>query len=208
MKIDFWKSSTKRNDAVKLIVGLGNPGKEYAGSLHNIGFRCVNYFARKHKIRFDKSQGKARIGIGKIAGIPVVVARPQTYMNRSGESVVRLVKKYKVKLEDLLIIYDDMDLPFGKIRIRESGGSGGHKGMNSIINELDSEEFPRLRVGIGRPTSLDSLPVDTNAGVVTYLLSNMPAEDKKAIYKILPMLNEVIYSIITEDLTTAMNKYN
>ncbi len=193
---------------MKLIVGLGNPGKDYAGSLHNIGFRCVSYFARRHKIRFDKSQGKARIGRGEIAGIPVVLARPQTYMNRSGESVVRLVRKYKVKLEDLLIIYDDMDLPFGKIRIREGGGSSGHKGMNSIINELDSEEFPRLRVGIGRPTSSNGSPGDTNADVVTYLLGDMPAGDKKAINRILPGVSEAIYTIITEDLTTAMNKYN
>ena len=189
---------------MKLIVGLGNPGKEYAGSLHNIGFRCVSYFARKHKIRFDKSQGKARIGIGKIAGIPVVVARPQTYMNRSGESVVRLVKKYKVKLEDLLIIYDDMDLPFGKIRIRESGGSGGHKGMNSIINELDNDDFLRFRVGVGRPTTVKN----SEADIIGYVLGDFTPDEKQIITRILTRASEAILCLLTEGLATAMNKYN
>jgi PTH1 family peptidyl-tRNA hydrolase len=193
---------------MKLIVGLGNPGKGYASSLHNVGFMCINYFAHKHKIRFDRVQGKARIGRGEIAGTEVVVARPQTYMNRSGESVIRLVKKYKVKIDDLLVIYDDLDLPLGKVRIRAGGSSGGHKGVNSIISALDSQEFARLRVGIGRPIATEGLPEDTKADIITYLLSNLPAEEKKAINQILPRVSEAILCIITEDLTTAMNKYN
>ncbi|MFC1900001.1 aminoacyl-tRNA hydrolase [Chloroflexota bacterium] len=193
---------------MKLIVGLGNPGKGYARSLHNVGFICVNYFARRHKIRFNKSQAKARIGTGNVEGYEVIVARPQTYMNRSGEAVVRLVKRYNIALEDILVIYDDMDLPLGKIRIRIGGSSGGHKGVKSIINELNSEDIPRLRIGIGRPDSINGLSEAKNTDVITYLLSELPPEDKKAINKVLPDVNEAIRCVITEDLTTAMNKYN
>jgi PTH1 family peptidyl-tRNA hydrolase len=193
---------------MKLIVGLGNPGKGYASSLHNVGFMCINYFAHKHKIRFDREQGRARIGRGEIAGTGVVVARPQTYMNRSGESAIRLVKKYKVKLDDLLVIYDDLDLPLGKIRIRAGGSSGGHKGVDSIISALGSQEFVRLRVGIGRPIATEGLPEDIKADIITYLLSNLPVEEKKAINQILPRVSEAILCVITGDLTAAMNKYN
>ena len=108
---------------MKLIVGLGNPGRSYANNRHNIGFMCLNQFARTRGIRFDKKQGKARIGIGEVAGTEVVVARPQTYMNRSGQSVGRLVRKFDVDLADLLVIHDDLDLPLGKIRIRHGSSS-------------------------------------------------------------------------------------
>jgi PTH1 family peptidyl-tRNA hydrolase len=134
---------------MRLIVGLGNPGQGYANSLHNLGFMCVNHFARMHRFRFDRKQAKARIGLGQVADDRVVVARPHTYMNESGQAVNRLVKKYKVELDDLIVIHDDLDLPLGRIRIRSGGGSGGHKGIESIISELGSPEFPRIRVGIG-----------------------------------------------------------
>jgi len=193
---------------MKLIVGLGNPGNDYASSLHNVGFMCVNYFARAHSIWFDKKQGKARIGEGEVAGSKVVVARPQTYMNQSGEAVSRLVRKYNISLDDLLVIHDDLDLPLGKIRIRPGGSSGGHKGVESIITELGSQNFPRLRVGIGRPISTEGLPEDTNADVVTYLLSELPLEVKKAINQVLPSVSEAILCFLTEGPTVAMNKYN
>ena len=119
---------------MKLIVGLGNPGRGYANNRHNMGFMCLNYFARTQGIQFDKKQGKARIGTGEVAGNKVVLARPQTYMNQSGQSVSRLVKKFNISLDDLLVIHDDLDLPLGKIRIRQGGSSGGHKGIESIIN--------------------------------------------------------------------------
>jgi len=193
---------------MKLIVGLGNPGPDYASSLHNIGFMCVNYFARQHSIRFDKKQAQARIGLGKVADNEVVVARPHTYMNQSGQAVSRLVKKYKVRLDDLLVIYDDLDLPLGKIRIRPGGSSAGHKGIESIIQELGSEDFPRLRVGIGRPISTEGLPEDRNADIITYLLSKLPTQVKRAINQILPRVNEAIHCVLTEGVTAAMNKYN
>ena len=192
----------------KIIVGLGNPGQDYASSLHNVGFMCVNYFARKNSIRFDKVQAEARTGSGKVAGMVVLVARPHTYMNQSGLAVSRLVKKFKVGLEDLLVVYDDLDLPLGKLRIRQNGSSGGHKGVESIIQELGSRDFPRLRVGIGRPISTEGLIEERDADVVTYLLSESPLEVKKAINQVLPMVNEAIFCIINEGVTVAMNKYN
>jgi len=140
---------------MKLVVGLGNPGRGYANNRHNLGFMCVNHFARMHNIWFDKKQGKARIGSGKIADNEVVIARPQTYMNQSGEAVSQLVKKFKIGLDDLLVIHDDLDLPLGKLRLRPGGSSGGHKGIESIITKLGSQDFPRLRVGIGRPVRED-----------------------------------------------------
>jgi peptidyl-tRNA hydrolase, PTH1 family len=192
----------------KLIVGLGNPGEEYANSLHNVGFMCVNYFARKNGIRFDKAQVDARTGMGKVAGTQVLIARPHTFMNRSGLSVSRLVSKYKIPLAGLLIVYDDLDLPLGKIRIRPEGSPGGHNGMKSIVQELGSQDFPRLRVGISRPVSIDGLPEDKNADIITYLLSESPEEVKKAINQVLPRVSEAIDCIISEGVTAAMNRFN
>ncbi len=192
---------------MKLIVGLGNPGRGYANSLHNLGFMCVNHFARTHSIWFDKKQGKARIGSGEVAGSKVVVARPHTYMNQSGQAVGPLVKKFNISFDSLVVIHDDLDLPLGKIRIRPSGSSAGHKGVESIINELGSQDFPRLRVGIGRPISTNGVEV-RDADIVTYLLSDLPPEEKKAINCVLPKVNEAIICFITEGLNIAMNKYN
>ncbi len=186
---------------MKLIVGLGNPGNEYASSLHNVGFMAVNYFARKNGIRFDKKQAESRTGTGKVAGIQVLLARPQTYMNHSGLAVSRLVKKFKIGHEDLLVVYDDLDLPLGKIRIREGGSTGGHNGIKSIINELGGQDFPRLRVGIGRPGAKES-------DVIPYLLGETHPEIKKAINEVMPTVNEAIFSFITDGVTVAMNKYN
>ena len=120
---------------MKLIVGLGNPGRGYANNRHNVGFVCLNHFARMQGIRFDKKQGRARIGSGEAAGSEVVIAKPQTYMNRSGQSVSLLVKKFNVSLNNLLIIHDDLDLPLGKIRIRRGVGWTTHKGVKVIVND-------------------------------------------------------------------------
>jgi len=193
---------------MKLIVGLGNPGRGYASSLHNVGFMCVNHFARTHGILFDKKQAKARIGSGKAAGFEVVVARPHTYMNESGQSVSRLVKKYKVSLDDLVVIHDDLDLPLGKLRVRPDGSSGGHRGIESIIAELDSQEFLRVRVGIGRPVIDDGSAQVTDADIVTYLLSDLPVEVKRTITQVIPKVSEAVFCLLTEGLTAAMNRYN
>jgi len=163
---------------MKLIVGLGNPGRTYANNRHNVGFMCLNHFARTQGIRFDKKQGKARIGTGEVAGYKVVVAKPQTYMNLSGQSVSLLVRKFDINLNDLLVIHDDLDLPLGKIRIRSGGSSGGHKGIDSIINELGSQDFLRLRVGIGRPIKNEGSAEFSEDEIIAYVLSDFTPDEK------------------------------
>jgi PTH1 family peptidyl-tRNA hydrolase len=187
---------------MKLIVGLGNPGRDYANNRHNIGFICLNHFARTHGIRFDRKQGRARIGMGKVAGNEIVLARPQTYMNLSGESVSRLVNKFNINLNDLLVIHDDLDLPLGKIRISQGSSAGGHRGINSIINCLESQDFIRLRIGIGRPEEI------SEDDVITYVLSDFTPEQKQAITPVIPRVSEAILCLLTESLATAMNKFN
>jgi len=189
---------------MKLIVGLGNPGRVYANNRHNIGFVCVNYFARTEGIKFDQKKGRARIGIGRVAGNEVVLAKPQTYVNLSGESVSQLVKKFNISLNDLIVIHDDLDLPLGKMRISYGSSSGGHKGVESIITELGSHDFVRLRVGIGRPTK----PVLSEADIIAYVLSDFTPEQKQAIVQVIPKVSEAILCLLTEGLTPAMNKYN
>jgi PTH1 family peptidyl-tRNA hydrolase len=135
----------------RIIVGLGNPGREYAKHRHNVGFMIVDRLADQHHLKFNRMMNKAIIALGEIAGHKVLVAKPQTFMNLSGESVGPLVKFYKAALGDLLVIYDELDLPLGQLRMRPKGSAGGHNGMKSIIARLGSDAFPRLRVGIGRP---------------------------------------------------------
>jgi len=190
-------------DSIKLIVGLGNPGRVYSNNRHNTGFVCLSYFARKQGIRFDRKQGQARIGIGEIAGNKVVVARPQTYVNRSGESVIRLVKRFNISPENLLVIHDDMDLPLGKIRIRHNGSSGGHKGIESITGYLGSRDFLRIRIGIGRPATETS-----EADIIAYVLSGFTPDEKRILNQVMPTVSEAILCIFTEGPTVAMNKYN
>ena len=192
---------------MKLIVGLGNPGRGYANNRHNVGFVCLNHFARKQGIRFDRKQGKARIGTGEVAGSKVVLARPQTYMNLSGQSVSRLIKKFNINLDDLLVIHDDLDLPLGKIRIRYGSSSGGHKGIDSIISSLGSQDFSHLRVGIGRPTT-EGFAETNEADIVAYVLSNFTSEEKQIVVQVIPRVSEAIYCLLSQGLAVAMNKYN
>jgi PTH1 family peptidyl-tRNA hydrolase len=193
---------------MKLIVGLGNPGLFYAHHRHNIGYMCVNRFAREHQIRFDKKQGLARTGKGEINGEEVVLARPQTFMNNSGEAVSRLVKKYKIDLADLIIIHDDLDLPTGKIRLRRGRGSGGHKGIESIITHLGKGNFYRVRVGIGRPEITENSDIDKEQAVIDYVLNNFTRREKKIINGVILEVSRALLCLITEGIDAAMNKYN
>jgi PTH1 family peptidyl-tRNA hydrolase len=191
---------------MKLIIGLGNPGKTYAHNRHNVGFQCLNHFSRLHSIRFDRRQCQARVGIGKVSGEKLVLAKPGTFVNLSGKSVACLVNKHHIPLSNLLVIYDDLDLPVGKIRLRQSGSSGGHKGMNSIISALGSEGFPRIRVGIGRPqTERQSLSEDA---VVDYVLSDFSRQEEAIIKPIIAHVAEAIDCFLTEGIDAAMNKFN
>ncbi len=191
---------------MKLIVGLGNPGRIYARNRHNIGFMCLRHFAKTQGIRFDKKQGQARTGTGEVAGNKLIVARPQTHMNLSGESVIRLVNKFNISLKDLLVIHDDLDLPLGKIRIRRGVGWTGHKGVRSVAKELGSGDFSLLRVGIGRPA--EGSAEDREAEVVAYVLNDFTPEERKTITQVIPKVSEAILNLLSEGLTAAMNKYN
>jgi len=193
---------------MKLIVGLGNPGRGYANNRHNVGFVCLNHFARMQGIRFDKKQGRARIGLGEVAGSQVVVAKPQTYMNLSGQSVSFLVKKFNINLNDLLVIHDDLDLPLNKIRVRQDGSSGGHKGVDSIIIELRSQDFIRIRVGIGRPVKNEGFTEFSEDEIINYVLSDFTPDEKQTITQVIPRVSEAILCLLTEGSTVAMNKYN
>ncbi len=193
---------------MKLIVGLGNPGKEYTLSRHNVGFMCVSLFAKEHRIALDRKKAHARFGEGEVEGVPVVLARPFTYMNRSGAAVKELVRKYDLKPEDLIVVHDDMDLPLGKIRIRVGGSSAGHKGINSIIAELGIEDFTRIRIGIGHPEVPEAERGEGSPEVIDYVLGGFSRDEKQMLDKVIKRVSEAILSIITDGVTEAMNKYN
>lgn len=199
----FWRRKTDK----KLIVGLGNPGQAYANSRHNIGASCLNYFARQHGIRFDRKRGRARIGSGNVAGSEVVLAKPRTFMNRSGDSVGPLFRKYRVRLENLIVIHDDLDMPPGKIRIRPGGSSAGHKGISSIIAHLGSQDFCRIRIGIGRPLVEEGSTTGED-DIIDWVLSSFTPEEEEVISKVIPQVSDAIYCLLTEGITETMNRYN
>lgn len=192
--------SSNNSTQTYLIAGLGNPGMEYRNSRHNIGFMMASHLATEFGIAFTRVQSKALVTSTNYQGRKVMLAKPQTYMNLSGQAVGSLVKFYKIPLDNLLIVYDDVDLPFGRIRIRPSGGSGGQKGMQSIINQLASQEIPRMRVGIGRP------PGSKNAA--SYVLKDFSGEDAEFLPAILDRGVQAILTFISEDLISAMNRFN
>ena len=183
-----------------LIVGLGNPGRQYQASRHNIGFMLVSHLAEKLDIAFTRVQSKALVTKSNYQGRSLILAKPQTYMNLSGQAVSSLVRFYKIQLDNLLVVYDDVDLPYGRIRIRPSGGSAGQKGMQSIIGQLGTQEFPRMRMGVGRPPG--------SKGAASYVLRDFSGEDAEFLPPILDRSVEAVITYITEDLTTAMNRYN
>jgi PTH1 family peptidyl-tRNA hydrolase len=193
---------------MKLIVGLGNPGKVYAHNRHNIGFRCINHLARLHSIPAKKHQCQSQVGSGKIAGAEVLLAKPKTFVNQSGEALGRLMRKYSIPVNDLIVIYDDLDLPLGKLRLRPGGSAGGHKGINSIISALGSEDFPRIKVGIGRPTTEDGAAITDEDAIVSYVLSDFTPQEEAAIKPAIATAAEAIHCTLTEGIVAAMNKFN
>ena len=183
-----------------LIVGLGNPGLAYRHNRHNIGFMVADVLAQKLEIPLKRVKFKAQIGNGKVEGIPVIIAKPLTYMNNSGEAVAPLVHYFKVPLERLLVIHDDMDLPLGTLRMRPSGGSAGHNGMLSIFDKLGTNAIPRLRVGIGRPPGRMD-PAD-------YVLQDFPKSEEELLNMVIAQACEAVLAFITTGLDKAMNTYN
>ena len=183
---------------MKLIVGLGNPGRAYVNNRHNVGIRCIDYFAQAHGIPIKERRARARLGIGEVAEKRVVLAKTRTYMNLSGQAVSRLVRHFNVPLGDLVVICDDLDLPLDKVRIRQSGGSAGHKGMKSIIDSLGSQDFPRIRVGIGRP----------DGDEISYVLSDFTAAEREVVREAVAEVADALHCILTEGIMAAMNRYN
>jgi PTH1 family peptidyl-tRNA hydrolase len=189
---------------LKLIIGLGNPGREYSGTRHNVGFAVLGSLARKHGINFDKRCCHSRAGEGRINGQEIALAKPQTYMNLSGDAVAALMRRYKVKLTDIMVIHDDLDLPLGKIRLRAGGSAGGHNGLKSIIASVGSMEFARLKIGIGRPGTISFERCD----VVDHVLSDFDAVDRKIAEEAVARAVEAIEILLQEGLEAAMNRYN
>jgi PTH1 family peptidyl-tRNA hydrolase len=183
-----------------LIAGLGNPGREYAGNRHNVGFRCIERFAAVHGLSFSKRQKKARVALGTVDDHPLVLARPRTFMNKSGQAVAPLVRFYKIPLERVLLIYDDLDLPLGTTRLRPSGGSGGHRGVRSVIQQLGSQAFARLRIGIGRPPGRMD-PAD-------YVLQDFSAEEEVLLDEVLEHAVDAIEAWLDQGIEAAMSRYN
>jgi len=190
---------------MKLIVGLGNPGNQYAHSRHNIGFMCVAHFAKSRDRGFEKKEGLARTAHGRIDSEEIVLARPQTFMNASGEAVKKLTIKYRIKPEDLIVVHDEMDLRLGIIRIRRGGGTAGHNGVESIIRELGTADFVRVRVGVGHPRDAEA---EEQRHVVGYVLGDFSGGEAEVIKKVIAEADQAIMALIQDGLETAMNRFN
>jgi PTH1 family peptidyl-tRNA hydrolase len=190
--------STKSN--TYLVTGLGNPGREYQSNRHNIGFLLVNRLADRLAVTFSRMESKALVTKADHQGRQLILAKPQTYMNLSGQAVSALARFYKLPVENILIAYDDVDLPLGILRMRPSGGSAGHKGMQSIIESLGTQDFPRLRVGIGRPPG--------RMDAAAYVLQDFSIEESEILPEILDRGVKAVLTFITEGVDIAMNQYN
>jgi peptidyl-tRNA hydrolase, PTH1 family len=188
------------SSAAYLIAGLGNPGAAYRNSRHNIGFMLADRVANVLGMKFARLESKALVTKGEHQGRRVVLAKPQTFMNLSGQAVGSLVRFYKAPLAHLLVAYDDVDLPLGTIRIRPDGGSAGHKGMESIIDRLGTQEFPRLRLGVGRPPG--------RMEAKDYVLQDFSSGETELLKLTLDRAAEAALVFVSEGLDAAMNKFN
>jgi len=185
---------------MKVIIGLGNPGKQYEFTRHNIGFLTIDRLSEELNIPVGQAKFKALVGEGFYKNHKVILLKPMTYMNLSGESVREVLDFYKLSIEDLLIVFDDLDLPAGQNKLRYKGGSGGHNGIKSIISHLHTEEFKRIKMGIGRPAKGD---------IVSYVLGRFPAEEEEKLGEQINKAVKACYSFIEEeDFTKVMNMHN
>ncbi len=183
-----------------LLIGLGNPGREYRDSRHNFGFMLIDRLIIRLNARGMKVQSKAIITTALYEDRKLILAKPQTYMNLSGQSAQGLLNFYKLPMENMLVAHDDLDIPFGTIRIRPGGGPGGQRGMASTIEQLGTKEFPRLRLGIGRPPGR----MDPSA----YVLQNFSRDEMKLLSEIIDRAADAALTFVTDGLNKAMNKFN
>jgi PTH1 family peptidyl-tRNA hydrolase len=184
---------------VKVVAGLGNPGLQYRSTRHNIGFLVLDEFAARHEIPWKDSRFKGRISRGMVMGQEVMLVKPKGYMNRSGEGIAPLMAWVSTGPQDLIVVHDDIDLPFGRIRIRQSGGAGGHKGVLSIIGAIESEDFLRVRMGIGRPQQGE---------VTEYVLESFSKEENEYLPAFLDRGVHALECVLSEGADQAMNQFN
>ena len=185
---------------MKLVVGLGNPGRSYVLSRHNLGFECVDHMARKWGVALAERRPKAVLGQGTMGECSLVLAKPRTFMNHSGEGVSYLLTRFRTPPEGLIVVYDEMDLPLGRIRVRIGGNAAGHKGIESIIEALGTREFMRVRVGIGRP------PAGNDS--VEYVLGRFTENERRIVDESVPRTADAVECLIREGPDTAMNRFN
>ena len=184
---------------MKLIVGLGNPGKEYEKTRHNAGFMCIDEVAKKCGLHFDSKKFKALIAMGFVNGEKVILMKPQTYMNLSGEAVGECVRFYNIPIEDVCILVDDLDLPIGKIRLRMKGSSGGQNGLKNIIAHLGTQEFKRIRIGIGNNKVMDAKD---------YVLGKIGKDDLKLFEDAIMRAGNAAFDFISRPFERVMGEYN
>lgn len=188
---------------MKLICGLGNPGREYERHRHNVGFQVVDELSRRARASLSQEKFEARIGQGTLGGERVVLLEPQTFMNQSGFSLVPAMRFYKVETADVLVIHDELDLPFGRIQVKRGGGPGGHNGLRSIIEQLGEDGFARVRFGIGKPEGPNA-----KARVVGYVLSSFTAEEEAALAELIVRGADAAQTWASQGLSAAMNRFN
>ncbi len=193
---------------MKLIAGLGNPGREYQDSRHNIGFLVIDHIADFYGIPLVAKRFAGVYGSGRICGKDLLIVKPQTYMNRSGECIGRFKEFLGITNEEILVIYDDLDLPFGRLRIRKGGGSGGHRGVSSIISALGDEDFPRIRMGIGRPPDDSRFKVQGSKLIVDYVLSPFNRHEKEVLQGFVERGRAALESILVDGIDKAMSRFN
>jgi PTH1 family peptidyl-tRNA hydrolase len=183
-----------------LLIGLGNPGRDYKDTRHNFGFMLIDRIAVRLNARGLKVQSKAIVTDATYEARKLILAKPQTYMNLSGQSVQGLVHFYKIPLTNVMVLSDDLDIPFGTIRIRAAGGPGGQRGLSSVIESLGTKDFPRLRLGIGRPPG--------RMDPANFILQNFSRDEMKSISEILDAGSDAVFEFVSKDLNAAMNKFN
>jgi PTH1 family peptidyl-tRNA hydrolase len=196
---DIINDAKRRRIGMYVIVGLGNPGKKYAHTRHNVGFDVIDRLSAAYHINVDKLKFKSLIGEGTIGNEKVLLVKPQTFMNLSGEAVMQIVNYYKVPAEKLIVIYDDIDTDFGKLRIRKKGSAGTHNGMKNIIYLLQTDLFPRVRIGIGKPEHGD---------LKDYVLRRFGKSEETTLDEMLSRAVEATAVIVKEDPDLAMNRFN
>ena len=200
MHLSKFRTLLMRHSPDLVFIGLGNPGIEYRDTRHNIGFRCIDSLADAFGVSLDCRVETVVIGEGVFKGRRVILAKPRTFVNRSGEAVLYLTARYKIGLEKLVVVYDEMELPLGKIRLRPSGSSGGHNGIKSVSHSLGSQAFPRIRVGIGRPPN--------NVDPMTFVLGVPKEEERAVICNSIKMVVGASSTILRNGINEAMNCYN